>query len=455
MADVLAGQRAVVMGLGRFGGGAGAARFCAERGADVLVTDMLRPDQLEEPMARLADLPIRYRLGEHQISDFTAADLIVVNPAVDRRNNRYLDAAREAGVRITSEIELLVERLPNPRRTIGVTGTAGKSTTTAMIGHILRGLLGEDAVHVGGNIGGSLLSRLADIGPGDWVVLELSSFMLEAMDEAITAAGKVAGAGWSPHVAVVTNIGPNHLDRHETMEAYAEAKRRILRHQGPEDHAVLGEGVADWRAWTEAACVVGPTPPAGELTVPGEHNRTNAAMAIEACVRIGLSRSECEEAVRGFPGLDHRLKRVQDINGVRFFDDSKSTTPEAAMRAIDSFPPGTVRIILGGYDKGADLSGMAEHAARRCAAICTIGATGEAIADAAEAATPGPGERGVRAAVHRCGTLSVAVERAVAEAVPGEAVVLSPGCASWDQFDNYEARGRDFAEMALRYQGVA
>jgi UDP-N-acetylmuramoylalanine--D-glutamate ligase len=436
----LSGQRAVVMGLGRFGGGVGAARFCAERGAEVLVTDMLDASELSEPMGQLDDLPVRYRLGEHRLDDFTSADLVVVNPAVDRRENRYIDAARRHGARITSEIELLVERLPDRRQVIGVTGTAGKSTTTAMIGHILAQLPGEPPVHVGGNIGGSLLDRLGVIGERDRVVLELSSFMLEPME------------GWSPHVAVVTNLGPNHLDRHGTLEAYAEAKRTILHHQRAEDHAVLGADLGEWQSCTSAHCVVGPEPPEGELTVPGEHNRTNAALAVEACTRLGLSRSACVEAVRSFPGLEHRLKLVHQVNGVRYFDDSKSTTPDSAMRGIDSFPPGAVRIILGGYDKGADLGELARYAARRCAGVYTVGDTGPAIAEAAEAACTG-GETGSAAAVHRCGSLERAVERAGADAEPGEVVLLSPGCASWDRFTNYEARGRFFSELALRHRG--
>jgi UDP-N-acetylmuramoylalanine--D-glutamate ligase len=381
-------------------------------------------------LAGLADLNIEYRLGRHEVADFTAADLVVVNPAVDRRNNPYIQAAVDAGVPLTSEIELLIERLPNRRRTIGITGTAGKSTTTAMVGHVLTQTLGPGRVHVGGNIGGSLLGRLSEISGDDWVVLELSSFMLEAMRD------------FSPHIAVVTNISDNHLDRHGTMDLYAAAKQRILRHQAPGDLAVLGKSVAEWRHLTPASHVIIDVPFAGELLVPGEHNRLNAAAAVAVCGAANILPIDIARALASFPGLPHRLQLVCEHAGRRFYNDSKSTTPDSAMLAIDAFAPGMAHVILGGYDKHADLAPLARHAAQKCAGIYTIGATGEAIADAAEAAGGAP--------VHRCGELEAAVKAAVKVAGDGQAVVLSPGCASWDQFDNFEARGRMFAEYVLR-----
>ncbi|MEE8459741.1 MAG: Mur ligase family protein, partial [Phycisphaerales bacterium] len=218
----LAGQRVTVMGLGRFGGGVGVARYLIKLGADVLVTDLLSRDDLADSLAQLDGLPIEYRLGEHNVSDFTTADLVVANPAV-KPDNRFLRAAQAAGVPVTSEIRLLVKALPNRLRTIGVTGTAGKSTVTAMIGHILKKAFPQPPappgdqdtvaatnVWVGGNLGGSLLDRLDEIGKDDWVVLELSSFMLHGLRE----------DKWSPHIAVVINISPNHLDWHGTFEHY-------------------------------------------------------------------------------------------------------------------------------------------------------------------------------------------------------------------------------------------
>lgn len=421
------------MGLGRFGGGVGAARFAVAQGAaDVLVTDKLPESELQDAIAALEGLPIRYRLGEHRAEDFTQADLVIVNPAVDRRRNRYLQAAEQAGTAITSEIELLIERLPNRARTIGVTGTAGKSTVTTMIGHILKEAGGEAAVHVGGNIGGSLLPEVETIGRDDWVVLELSSFMLEAV------------GGWSPHIAVVTNLAANHLDRHGSLAAYAEAKKQILAHQRDGDWAILGEGVADWRQATRGRAVVVDQPVQAKLSIVGAHNALNAAMAVATCEQAGIDRAGALTAVAEFPGLPHRLQLVGEHAGRTFYNDSKCTTPDAAMLAIDSFPPGSAHVILGGYDKGSSFDALATHAARHCAGIYTIGATGGTIADAAEAVRGG-------CPVHRCEGLEAAVRAAVTAMQPGEALLLSPGCASWDQFEHYEQRGRAFAELVLRF----
>ncbi len=429
----LKGKRVVVMGLGRFGGGVGAARFCVAEGARVLVTDLEPAEKLSESMGKLADLTIEYRLGGHEVADFTGADFVIVNPAVDPRKNQYLQAATAAGVTLTSEIELAIQRLPNRMRTIGVTGTAGKSTTTAMIGHVLNiALSPEENVHVGGNIGGSLLGKLGEIRAEDWVVLELSSFMLEGL------------RGWSPHVAVVTNISDNHLDRHETMAAYTAAKQQILREQREEDYAVLGRGVADWAAVTRGEVRIVDGEYEGELLLPGAHNRFNAAAAVAACELAGVDAAAARKTLATFAGLPHRLQFVCEHCGIRFYNDSKSTTPAAAILALESFPVKSVHIILGGFDKHSELGDMAQRAAVISAGVYTIGQTGPVIADVAEKIL---GAGGVR----RCQTLETAVLQAIRGAKPGQVIVLSPGCASWDQFENYEARGRMFAELALRY----
>jgi UDP-N-acetylmuramoylalanine--D-glutamate ligase len=448
----LAGKRVVVMGLGRFGGGAGVARFLVSRRARVLVTDLEPRESLTKGLALIAGLPVELRLGEHRVEDFTAADLIVVNPAVDPRQNKFLQAARAAGVATTSEIRLLIAHLPQPRRTIGVTGSAGKSTTTAMIGHILRRALGADRVFVGGNIGGSLLDRLDQIGPEAWVVLELSSFMLE--DAA------VGGERWSPHIAVLTNLAPNHLDRHGTLAAYAQAKQEIFAHQGPGDHALIGPvppGLVHPRTtrlvYLDGLDTYTPQPKL-ELLIPGAHNLQNARMALEVAVRAGVDRAMGSAALRDFPGLPHRLQFVPGPPGVRCYDDSKATTPEAAMLALQSFPPHVVHVILGGYDKGSDLVPLAQFAARHCRAVYTIGKTGPVIADACAAARPpGPlptgGTGGAGGAeVVRCATLDQAVAAARPRLRPGDVLLLSPACASWDQFENYEQRGDAFAQAA-------
>lgn len=429
----LQGKRVVVMGLGRFGGGVGVTRFLADQGADVLVTDLLPAEQLQQSVDQLGGLPrVAFVLGEHREEHFTSAELIIVNPAVDARQNRYLQAALGAGVPLTSEIRLLTQHLPSRERTIGITGTAGKSTVTAMLGHILRRTLGDKSVHVGGNLGGSLLGEIDSIQPDDWVVLELSSFMLEGLRE----------DQWSPHVAVVTNFSPNHLDRHGTVQSYQQAKQAILDHQPHEtDVAILGPGASNHFASRVRSTVFVDADVARDLLpllLPGRHNQINARLAIAAAERAGVGEADAAGALRDFPGLPHRLQFVADRNGVRWFNDSKSTTPEAATLAIEAFPPHTVHIILGGYDKGSDLGALAKLAGSRCRAVYTIGKTGDAIASAAA---------GGAAEVVRCGDLNTAVSEAARRAKAGEVVVLSPGCASYDQFQNYEQRGQRFGEL--------
>jgi UDP-N-acetylmuramoylalanine--D-glutamate ligase len=433
----LQSKRVVVMGLGRFGGGVGVARYLVRQGADLCVTDLDPPDRLRESLAQLQGLPIQFRLGEHRDEDFTHADLIVVNPAVDPRNNPYLLAAARASVPLTTEIRLLVAALPNRNRTIGVTGTAGKSTVTAMIGHILQqsptatAAVRPSRVYVGGNIGGSLLDQLPHIHPDDWVVLELSSFMLEAL----------AQDRWSPHIAVITNLADNHLDRHGTMHAYTAAKQTILDDQTPSDHAIFGPELSNLfhprvihPRWLHAP----PNPPIS-LKIPGRHNQINAALAIHAAAAAGIDPAAATPSLQQFTGLPHRLQLVHEAAGIRYFNDSKATTPQAAQLAISSFEPDIVHAILGGYDKKSDLTPLAEFAAGRCRAVYTIGATGPTLADAVQHA-------GGRAC--RCETLDRAVHLARQQAQHGHVVLLSPGCASWDQFENYEKRGDAFTLAA-------
>ena len=471
-APSLAGQRVLVMGLGQFGGGVGVAKFLAAQGARVLVTDKERPEKLEQSKAQLAGLDIDFRLGEHIPSDFTTADLIVVNPAVIPYKSEHLLAAKNAGVPFTSEIRLLTQRLPNRHRIIGITGSAGKSTTTSMVGHILRTRQSSEfrvpsselttpkttptdsasptrnseletrnfpSVHLGGNLGGSLLNSLDTIRPDDWVVLELSSFMLEGLRE----------DRFAPHIALITNLAPNHLDWHGTLEAYRDAKQALLDFQHDDDITILGPGADGFtprvanknqRVFLNAdiAKLTRDVPP---LLIPGEHNRLNAAMAVEVCVAAGVERSQALAAIATFTGLPHRLERVHEAHGVLYFNDSKCTTPQAAMLALQSFKPGIVHLILGGYNKGSDLAPLAAFAKQHCKAIHTIGTTGPAIADAAEKASG-------KALVFRSETLARAMHDMKPHLAPGDVALLSPACASWDQFTNFEARGAAFIELA-------
>ena len=454
-----------MLGLGRFGGGVGVVRFLSERGFAVEVVDDADRGSLEASEATVRGLPgVTLRLGAGS-SDAAALEvagvaLLVVNPAV--KPGHFLWAAAEGHrVPVTTEVGLLVSQLPEGSGNgpvIGVTGSAGKSTTSSMAALALAQLEGifgvrtadgldggEGAygVFLGGNLGGSLLPHTQWLRHASGFVLELSSFMCFHLDR----------LGWSPEVAVLTNLSPNHLDWHGGFEAYAEAKRGLFAHQRPGDRAVLPEGMdaSFVRPGVEVVRVGAPPPDLPGLRVPGGHNRLNAAFALAAARPRTADaggrfprRSAALEALAGFRGLPHRLQAVEGGSGwpagVRFFDDSKATTPEAAALAIEAFEPGTARVVLGGADKGSDLGGLGRLAGERAAGVYAIGLTGDAIADAAE---------GSSAVVRRCGTLAAAVAAIRADARAGEVVLLSPGCASWDQFPNYEARGAAFAAAVI------
>ena len=474
------GKRVVVMGLGRFGGGVGVTRFLVDRGADVLVTDLDPADKLAKSVEQIQGLidagSVALRLGEHNVSDFTTCDLVVVNPAV-KPGNRFVRAAEAAGIEVTTEMRLLVQRLPNRLRTIGVTGSAGKSTVTAMIGHVLNKVLtakvvgaapqgaGSSKVWVGGNIGVSLLPLIDQIGKDDWVVLELSSFMLERLkaDDHFE--------GWSPHIAVITNISPNHLDWHGSMEDYIRAKQLLIEYHKTGPGPILGPGVKEQlllsdtdkqhlTAWSGALNHL-------ELIVPGSHNQTNAYLAVRALTHATDGEpSDLSQQLADFPGLPHRLQLVAEHNRVRYFNDSKCTTPEAAKLAIEAFNEGDekpgIHLILGGKDKGSDMSALASFASEHCKAVYTIGALGDTIAglceDAASRSVPdrpnscgGVSWPAASAEVARCGELDAAVDEIFKRVQTGDVVLLSPACASWDQFENYEHRGERFIALINEY----
>lgn len=425
MIDSFANARVVVMGLGRFGGGAGVTRWLAGQGADVLLTDQLPADQLTDSLAELSHLidsgAVALRLGEHRADDFRAADVVIANPAIPKPwHDRFLRAAHEAGVPVTTEIRLLTERVDR-HRVIGVTGSAGKSTTSAMIHHILR-TRGIPS-HLGGNIGGSLLNALDEIKQPDWIVLELSSAMLYWLGAGVGCDG---APGWSPHVALLTNIQPNHVDWHGTFEHYHDSKQNIFRYRSAEDHRIVEETT---RSMAEI-----------RLAIPGAHNQCNAAFAVAAVESaIGIDRAEAATALSSFAGLPHRLELVHQSGGVRFYDDSKSTTPRAAVLAVEAFDdPARVHLIAGGYDKKIDLTAIAELGSK-LAGLYTIGTVGESLAHAA-------GVHGSKYVLH-AETLDVAVPAACERLKPGDVLLLSPGCASWDQFDNYEQRGKVFTTL--------
>ncbi len=409
------------MGLGRFGGGLAAAKWLNEQGAEVLVTDLASEQDLADSLAQLPP-EIETRLGAHDPADFAVADLVVVNPAVPKPwRNELLHTAQKHAALVTSEIELLVERLPSRERVIGVTGSAGKSTTATLIAEGLRAT--GVTTHLGGNIGGSLLPELDTITPDDHVVLELSSAQLWWL----------ARSNWSPHIAVVTNLAPNHLDWHAEFSHYEKAKKQILADQQEGDIAVLPDELADWSP--ERAHIIEPTKP---LRLLGAHNRKNASLALTAISALRGAASDAlaraETAIAGVPGLPHRLQVLTKPGApIRCVNDSKSTTPEATLLAVEACAgPARVHLIAGGYDKGADLAAIS-NLAPQLAALYTIGATAEAI--------------GGRV----CNTLDAALAAAAAAAKPGDTILLSPACASWDQFRDFRDRGDQFAAWVEKF----
>jgi UDP-N-acetylmuramoylalanine--D-glutamate ligase len=428
--ESFAGLRVTVVGLGRFGGGVGAARWLTQQGAAVTVTDRASADSLADSISQLTDLDVTVHVGGHAESDFTEVDLLVVNPAVPK-SMPLLAAALEAGVPYTTEINLFIERCRAP--IIGVTGSVGKSTTVAMIGHIASQFR---TTHVGGNIGKSLLADLDAIGPEDVVVLELSSFQLEDLPI----------IGVAPHIAVVTNLMPNHLDRHGTMESYAAAKRNIARFQTAGDVLIVNADDPALLEWeTERAPRFEPvrtSQPRVALAEPGKHLPGLAELALAAVSHVGIARNDGLKALETFRALPHRLQTVGSRNGITYVNDSKCTTPEGAIAALESFDPGTAIILLGGYDKGHEFDALARTVAARAKGVVTLGATAGKIAEAlagVDASLP----------VSHAASLAEAVKLATSMAREGDVVLLSPACASWDMFDNYEQRGDQFAALAM------
>ena len=439
------GARVTVMGLGRFGGGLGVTRWLCHQGARVLLTDLAGADDLAEPLALLAPEfesgSLTLRLGEHREDDFRGADVVIANPAVKRpAENPMLSAAWEAGVTVTSEIALSIRSLPSRDQILGVTGTVAKSTTCAMT-HAALITAGRTAV-LGGNFGGSLLAIADHIIPATLVTLELSSSQLWWIDRDPTL------AGWSPRVAVITSFSPNHLDWHASLDEYHRSKKRLLMHQQTGDTAIFGPSLAEAStSWPTPSGVsriqisASDIPPASVCPpdLAPTVMRINAAVALRAASALAGEPLDINH-LNEFRPLPHRLRFVREHRGVRYFNDSKSTTPDSSSAAASAFEPGTVHLIAGGADKGSPIEALLDGLPR-LAGLYTIGATGEAIASRAR------GQDRFRLVTH-CATLEAAIAESSKFASAGDVVLLSPGHASWDQFPNYEHRGESFERLA-------
>ncbi|HEX8324137.1 MAG TPA: UDP-N-acetylmuramoyl-L-alanine--D-glutamate ligase [Tepidisphaeraceae bacterium] len=413
-------KKVTVLGLGRFGGGIAVARWLCEQGAIVTVTDRDDASKLAASVDQLAGLPITFRLGESRPEDFTQADLVVTSPAVKPTHDMLL-AAAAAGVPVTTEICLFAERCPG--RVFGVTGTKGKSTTSKLLGL----MLGDEAF-LGGNIGKSLLADLPRMTERSLIVLELSSYMLHWLGL----------MHWSPNVAVLTMLGLDHVEWHGDAEAYMNAKRNIVRFQRPGDTLVRRDDALSQTFQPTAGVVthIYPTHAVQSfaLKLPGAHNQANAQAAFLAAQTAGISFETAQARVAEFGGLPHRLQLVHEADGVRYFNDSIATIPEAAVIACDAFPAGRVIQIVGGSMKeGLSWDAMCDHLAVRCKKVLTIGQIGQALAG--------------RSGGEYVETLDRAVARAKQFATPGDVVLLSPGTASYGQFNNFEERGEQFAQL--------
>jgi len=455
MADgIFEGKRIVVMGLGRFGGGVDAARFACKQGGRVIVTDMQSRESLTESIEKLLGFDVEYRLGGHDVGDFESADVVIVNPAVTAVGNDFLRTSRESGAVVTSQIGLFFQLCAG--KIVGITGANGKSTTTAITGHILKAGLDQEGisysgVRVGGNIGNSaMLEIVEDIGADEVVVLELSSFQAEQLGE----------VGLVPEVSLLTNLKPNHMDRHGTFEAYCSAKENLFALQDcGADEAGSAKAISIFnsedeiaRGWYEKykdeqgrRCILYCADDVGERVrsvfgLPGRMNLSNlaGAMAIVKC--FGVSDETIAGAMGSFKGLAHRLELVAEVDGVRWYNDSISTTPESSIAALEAFEEGKI-IIAGGYDKGLAFREFGKAIAERAKGAILIGATRKKIAEEIAKACGGKYD------VEFADSLAEAVDKAASRVRSGDVVLLSPACASYDMFDNFQHRGREFVEL--------
>jgi UDP-N-acetylmuramoylalanine--D-glutamate ligase len=445
-------RRVYVLGLGL--SGAAAARLLRSRGVAVVASDRRAADELE--LAGLAGDPgVELRLGVDERLLPPDIDAVVTSPGV-APGHPLLVAARAAGVPVLAEVELACRHLAGTL--VAITGSNGKSTTTAMTGAMLTGA--GRAVEVCGNIGTPLAS-VVDGAPGRIFVVELSSFQLETIDE------------FHPRAAALLNLSPDHLDRHGDFAGYLAAKRRIFRNQTGDDVAVLNADDPDSAATPaggrrrffslrdaveDGVCVAGerviercpgapdrPLFARSDVPVPGPHNLENAMAAALLALAAGAPAESLATSLRSFRGLPHRMERVAEREGVVFFDDSKGTNIGATLRSLEGFADGSVHLVLGGRNKGADFAGLREQVARKARRVYLIGESAGAIG----AALAGAVEQS------QSGTLAAAVAEAAERARPGESVLLSPACASFDQFRDFADRGRSFRRLVMERLGSA
>ena len=445
-----AGKKVLVMGLGRFGGGVDVVKFAFSAGAKVTVTDSAPIDQLRDSVRQLEEFTqIQYHLGSHEPADFEQADIIVVNPAVDP-DSEFIKLARRHNRLVTSQIGIFAQMCPAV--IIGITGANGKSTTASLTAHLLRAGLGQKSLRykkiwLSSNIGNEpLLTTIEQISPDDLVVLELSSFQIE----------QLAQIPKMPLVALLTNLTPNHLDRYGTFDDYCAAKENIFKFQKPAggrlpvsifnaEDKIAAEWFEKYSADRKRVCIKFSADDVSEeiravFPLPGRANLLNLAAAAAIAGYFGVEDKRIKRHLPDFKALPHRLELVAEINGVRWYNDSKATTPDSTIVALEAFDQPEI-IIAGGYDKHIPFNQLGEKIAERAKAAILIGQTAPKIAEAI-AACPGH-----RTRIEIVDSLAKAVDLASQLALSGDVVLLSPACASYDMFDNYQQRGQLFSSL--------
>jgi UDP-N-acetylmuramoylalanine--D-glutamate ligase len=435
-----AAVRTLVVGMAK--SGLASVELLVKQGAEVRATDSRGLSELPEVERILGRLRVPFELQSQGV--FEAADMIVLSPGVPA-DLEPLEAARRRGATVLGEVELASHFLKGP--VMGITGSNGKTTTTALAGHILR----ESGIpaQVGGNIGTPVTAMIDSSREEQWNVLELSSFQLETIFH------------FNADIAVALNVTPDHLDRHHTFEQYVAAKARLFETQQPGEFAVLnaddptcvryaaltkgtvlwfsstrrvtpGISLRDGKLWFD----YNPLMPASEIPIRGRHNVENTMAAALACRVAGAAREKIAAAVGTFKAVEHRLEFVRTVSGVDFYNDSKATNVDATLKALDAFPGG-LWVILGGKDKGSDYTVLRAPLKSKARAVMLIGAAASKIREQIAGAVP----------LVDAKTLDVAVREAYAGAQAGDTVLLAPACASFDQFENYEHRGRVFKEV--------
>ena len=447
----LKNKRVLVVGLGK--SGMAAALFLRDQGARVTVSDTRSAVALEKDIPTLLDAGIMVETGGHGLLTFRRQDLIVVSPGVpyDTPELAQVRAFGTAGPPIIGELELASRFLQG--KVVAITGSNGKTTTTSLLGKIFADAGGPTLV--GGNIGTPVIDLIAPSTPETVSVLEVSSFQLETVEE------------FHPQIAVVLNITPDHLDRHGTFENYAAMKTRITARQTAEDFLVLNgedkptqmvaaktKAQVYWfsgrRPIKQGAFVHGesvlftpregakaePILPVAEIPLRGAHNVENVLAAVCAARLGGVAAESIRASVASFKAVEHRLEFVAEVRGVAFYNDSKATNVDATKKALEAFPGG-VHLILGGKDKNSDYTELSDLLRERCKVVYTIGSAAEKIERHLAGVTK----------IVSAGTLDAAVRTAAQDAAAGDVVLLAPACSSFDQFENYEQRGRVFKDL--------